>query len=111
MAGITGIDQWRLGVEQSVQINPDVIDIINYDEINSEKAEMLGVPAKGVNDGRAMASKRKARADATAKAQNLAASQQMADAASKTGSAIKNAGTTPIGQGSALDKLLEVVKK
>ena len=69
MAGITAIDQWRTGVEQSVQIDPSVVDVINYDELNSEKAEMLGVPAKGVNDAATMAAKRKSRADAMAKAQ------------------------------------------
>jgi hypothetical protein len=112
MSGIAGIDQWRMGVEQSVQINPDCIDIINYDGINAEKAEMLGVPAKGVNDDNTIAAKRKQRADAQKKAENLAASQQMAAAAKDTGSAIKDAGATPVGQGgTALDALLNAVPK
>jgi hypothetical protein len=108
MAGIEGLDQWRMSVEQSVQINPECIDIINYDGLNEEKAEMMGVPAKAINDEQAMVAKRKQRADANEKAQNLAASQQMAEAAAKAGSAVKDAGTTPMNQGSALDALLNV---
>jgi hypothetical protein len=108
MAGIEGLDQWRMSVEQSVQINPECIDIINYDGLNEEKAEMMGVPSKAINDEQAIVAKRKQRADANEKAQNLAASQQMAEAAAKAGSAVKDAGTTPMGQGSALDALLNV---
>lgn len=107
MSGIAGIDQWRMGVEQSIQINPECIDIINYDEINAEKAEMLGVPAKGINDEQIIAGKRKARNDANAKAQKMAEAQQVAEAASKGGKAVKDLSTAPVGGGSALDAMLK----
>jgi len=111
MAGISSIDQWRISVEQSAALKPEVIDVINYDGMNEEKADMYGVPAKCVNDEETMIAARKARDEATAKAQNLAASEQMANAAAKAGGAIKDAGTTPMNQGSALDALLSTVKK
>jgi hypothetical protein len=104
MAGIEGIDQWRASVESSVQINPECIDIINYDGLNNEKAEMMGVPAVAVNDEQVMQQKRNVRrqqAEAAAEQQQQLA---MAEAASKAGSAIKSVGSTPrLGAGSAMD--------
>lgn len=88
MAGITAIEQWRQGVESSVEINPECIDIINYDELNADKGEMLGVPAKGVNDPGTIAMKRKARADAQAKAAQAQAALNASNVAKNAGSAI-----------------------
>ena len=119
MAGIEGLDQWRVSVEQSVQINPDCIDVINYDALNLEKADMLGVPVKAVNDADAIAKKREERAAATQKAQNLAASQATAAAAADAGKAAKDLSQAPIGGPpaedgtggqTALDALMNVAK-
>jgi hypothetical protein len=109
MAGIEGIDQWRMSVESSAAINPECIDIINYDEINTVKADMLGVPVKGVNDADTVMQKRNARAEQQQAAQEQQQQLAMAEVAAKGGSAIKNAGTTPVGQGSALDALAGAV--
>lgn len=110
MASITAIDQWREGVEASVQINPACIDIINYDEMNTEKGKMLNVPSKIVNGPDTIAQTRKARADAQAKAQQQQQLMLAAEAAGKAGKGVKDMATAPVGQGSALDGVLSAVK-
>ena len=107
MIGINAVDMWRQNVEESVQINPECIDIINYDELNTEKADMLGIPSKIVNDPERIAQKRQQRAEANAEAAKMQKMQLAAEMARKMSGAIKNMGTTPTGQGSALDKITE----
>lgn len=111
MIGIGAIDQWKQGVESSIQINPECIDIIDYDTMNQEKADMFGIPAKIVASPDVIAQKRQQRAQANAQAQKAAQMQQAAEIASKGTSAIKNLGNTPVGQGNAIDKVTALMPK
>lgn len=110
MAGITAIDQWVQGVAVSAQLDPTAVDIVNIDEVNSSKAEMLGVPAKIVNDKEALAQKRKARAEAQAKAEQAQQAMAMAKASKDGAAAMQSASMTPMNQGNtALDALISGV--
>ena len=111
MIGIGAIDQWKQGVESSIQINPECIDIIDYDTMNQEKADMFGIPAKIVASPDVIAQKRQQRAQANAQAQKAAQMQQAAEIASKGTSEIKNLGNTPVGQGNAIDKVTALMPK
>jgi hypothetical protein len=113
MASISAIDQWAIGVMNEAQINPESLDIINFDIKNSEKADMLGVPAKIVNTPDAILARRQARAQAQAEAQKAQMMQQTAMAGKDGASAIKSLSDAKIGgqdgQGSALDAMSQVM--
>ena len=107
MSGVTAIDQWVQGVGGMAQLTgPDCLDILNTDEINSEKAEILGVPAKCVTDKVTMATNRKARQQQQANASKLQAANVVADTLSKSAKGAKDAAAAPLGQNSALDQLM-----
>jgi hypothetical protein len=106
MAGVTAVSQWVNGVLQESQINPESLDVIDFDEKNAELGEMLGVPAKIVNDPNKIALKRKARVDAQRRVQQSQELAQMAESGAKVAGAVKDVGTTPVGVGSALDNII-----
>lgn len=106
MAGLTSVDQWRSGVEQSVQIRPDVVDIVNYDEVNLGKADMLAIPAKFKNSPATMSAIRKQRAQQQAVQAKLQAAESIAKATKDGGAGIASAASAPLGENSALDALL-----
>jgi hypothetical protein len=115
MIGIQTIDEWVVGVGNLANAtqDPSVWDIVNKDEVSTEKGERLGVPAKIMNDPDARAAIRKARAQIQAQQQKIQAADAAASIAQKASIAAKNAGTTPVGpQGenggaSALDGILK----
>lgn len=109
MVGITAIEQWKQGVESSIEIYPDCIDIINYDEMNREKAEMFGIPTKMVNSPEQMAEIKKAKAAAKAKADQQQQALLMAEMASKAGKGVKDMAQAPMGVNSALDSTLAAI--
>lgn len=112
MVGITAIDQWVGGVLQLAQgtQDPSVLDILNKDEINEEKADMLGVSPKFINDEETMAKIREGRAQQQQQAQQMAALQQGAMAAKDVGGTVNQMGNTPMGGNSALDATLAALK-
>ena len=107
MIGISAIDQWVGGVYNDAQMSgdPSAIDIIDVDEKNTEKADMLGVPARIVCSPDKMAQKRQARAEQQVQIQRAQQAQVAAEIAAKGAKAVKDAGTTPLNTGSALDKV------
>lgn len=115
MASVTAIDQWTQGILEEAAVHPESMDIINFDEKNAEKADMLGVPAKIVNNADAMAAVRQARAAAQAQAQKaqmmMAGAKSGKDAAQAT-QALAQApiGGNTDGQNTALDSLLSSIK-
>jgi len=110
MIGIASIDQWTAGVYQDAQVlGVDAADIINVDEKNAEKADMYGVPAKIVNSPDQIAAKRQQRAQAQAAQEKVQQMAMSAEIAAKGAKAMKDAGTTPVGQGSALDKITSMM--
>jgi hypothetical protein len=86
--------------------DPSVLDNYNLDEIAQEHSKAIGNPAKTRNAPDVVAAKRKARADAQAKAQQAAAMSQMAAGAKDAGSAAKDLAAAPMGTDSALDRVL-----
>lgn len=117
MAGITAIDQWSQSIVAEAQAaqRPDVLDIINFDEKNAEKADMLGVPAKIVFNASQMAQTRKSRAAAQAKAEQAQQALAMAKAGKDGADAVQSLSASPVGGGedgknSALDNILNGIK-
>lgn len=106
MAGITAIDQWSSSIIGESQVNPDGIDIIDFDEKNRVKAEMFAVPQRVMKTPEQIAEIRQARAAKQAKAEQMQASMAMAKAARDGGAAVNSMGATPMGENSALDALL-----
>jgi adenylate kinase len=83
-----------------------VLDNYNFDEQILQYADMLGIPAKTMNSPEVRDSLRKAKRDAQAKQQQMAEASAMAETMNKGAGAVKNMGTTPVGQNSALDSVL-----
>jgi hypothetical protein len=110
MSGVTAIDQWVQGVGMTAQLDPTSIDICNFDEVNSEKAEMLGIPANVVNTADKIAQIRQGRAQQ--QQQQAQAQQAMATAkAAKDGAgAVQAASQAPVGGNSALDALMQGIQ-
>lgn len=111
MIDIQAIDIWTAGVLQDANVDSSVIDLINFDEKNRHKAEMLGVPPKIVRSIAEAAEIRRERAKQVeeTEAENRAAA--MAETAAKAGKAVKDMGTTPMGQNTALDATLRSIKE
>lgn len=107
MIDIAAIDQWAMGVMQEAQINPSSLDIINFDEKNRKKAELLGISPKIVNSLEQMAAIRKAKAQQLQQAQMQERALAVAEAAKKGAGAVKDLGQTPMDSGSALDATLD----
>jgi hypothetical protein len=110
MIDIQAIDIWVAGIMQEAGINSSSLDIINFDEKNRKKAEMLGVPPSLLNSIEQIAAMRKQKAQMIAQAQQQQSMMNIAEAAKKGASAMKDAGTTPVGEGSALDGMMASIK-
>lgn len=113
MASVVAIDQWVGGIIGEAQNTGDLsmLDIVDFDEKNAEKADMLGVPAKIVKSPKAIAKKRQADAQAAQAAQEAALMNQGADTGAKTAAAVKSlsdakVGSDQDGQNSALDSIM-----
>ena len=44
-----GMERWLMGVMQQVELNPDSLDIVDFDQFNRTMAEQRGTPAKCLN--------------------------------------------------------------
>jgi hypothetical protein len=118
MMGIQVIDEWVTGVGNlaNAKQDPSIWDIVNTDEVSTEKGERLGVPARIMNDPNARAALRKARAEIQAQQQKIQAANAAAEIAQKASGALKNASQSPLGpQGenggnSALDSIVAGMK-
>ena len=97
--------QTQLQFEQA-----EVLDNINFDEQVQEYAQMLGIPARTMNSPEMRDGIRKAKREAAAKQAQMQEAVATADAANKGASAVKNLGTTPINQNSALDAALAGIR-
>jgi len=106
MAGVTAIDQWTSGVAASTAIDPEATDLVDMDEVNTMKADMLGIPAKVVRSKGAVAMRRKQRAQAQEQASKASQMIAMAEAAKKGAGAVKDMSQAPLNQNSALDSTL-----
>lgn len=84
---------------------PEVLDNYNIDQTAKEHSRAIGVPGKTMSSPEEIAYKRKVRADAAAANAKLTQMGMMGELAPKISKAMKDAGTTPLGKGSALDKI------
>jgi hypothetical protein len=112
MIGITALEQdINFGMAMAKGTGDvSVLDNYNLDEIAQEHSKAIGNPAKTRNAPDVVVAKRKARADAQAKAANAVAMSQMAAGAKDAGAAAKDLSQAPLGTNSALDKLLSGIK-
>ena len=106
MTGTTAIQQVVQFVGGAAQLNPNILDNIDWDEAAQEYAAMLGIPAKVMASPEAVLALRKAKAEQQAKMAKqqdaMVAAQGMATGAK----AVKDASQAPLGQNSALDALM-----
>ncbi|TSA28592.1 hypothetical protein D4R71_00370 [bacterium] len=111
MVDIQAIDIWTAGVLQDAGVDESALDLINFDEKNRHKAEMLGIPPKIINSITTVANIRREKAKALEAAEAESRMAGMAEAAAKGGKAVESMGKTPMGTDSALDRTLEAVKE
>lgn len=100
MVGTQSIEQTAGFVGMLAQYKPDVVDKFDFDQAVDEYGEMTGVPAKLIVPDDKVAESRAARAQQQAQLQAQAVAAQGADAAKKLSE-------TKVGEGNALDALLQ----
>lgn len=107
---IEAMDVWAAGVFADAEVSPDALDIINFDERNKIKAEMLGISPKIVNSLEAMSKKRQAKAEALAQAEKTQLMLATAKSAKDGAGAVRDMANAPMGEDNALDRTLESVQ-
>lgn len=111
MTDIQAIDIWVAGVIQDSAVSSGALDLINFDEKNRKKAEMLGIPPSVVNSMDSVLAIRKKRAEDLAQLKTQQAMTGIADAAKKGSGAVKDMASAPMGQDTALDSVLGMLQK
>jgi hypothetical protein len=107
MIGVSSIERnLNFGI-QMAQANPEILDNYNFDTTAREYAKAIGAPAKTMSSPEERDAKRQANREAAAQAAKMEQMQAGAEMASKAAGAMKAAGQTPVGTGSALDKITE----
>ena len=93
-----GMERWLLGIFQQVEINPDVLDIVDFDQFNRTMAKQRGVPAEVTKSDKEVEEVRKTRAAEQEEMKKAALAQQAGDAmkaVGEGGQAIQDAGMEP----------------
>jgi hypothetical protein len=98
MAETAVIEQFAKFIGGLAAVNPQVLDIANFDEMVREYGKRTGIPAKILNSPKILAALRQARA----KQEQTAAGAQNAAAAAQTAKVLSD---TKVGGGSALEAL------
>lgn len=94
-------------VGQAAAVNPDIIDVINWDEAAREVGNLEGTPAKIFNDKETVDAIRQQKQ----KMQQAAMAAQVANSAADTTQKLANAPMDKPDQSSALDKLMAGSKR
>jgi hypothetical protein len=89
LAEVEGIERLQAMVVSIAQVDPSVIDNINYDQAIHLSADVLGVPSKLLNSPEDVQKLRDDRAKQQAQQQQLANAGAMAQAAGKAAPALK----------------------
>ena len=90
-----GMQRWLLGVMEQVEINPDSLDLVDFDEYNRTNGIMLGVPVKILRSDEEVEAIRKDRAEQQAAAQEteqIRLGGEAAEQAGKGAMAVQEAG-------------------
>jgi hypothetical protein len=77
---VTAMDRIEAGLLQKSQVMPDILDVYNFEEAESLRAQYLGAPGKVMRTDKELMAYRKDKADQQAKAQQGAEQAQMAQA-------------------------------
>jgi len=75
MQGVDAAERWAAFIGGLAQLNPEVLDVPEWDEMVRETAEILGVPAKWVAEATVVTKKRDQRKQQMAQQQQLAAAE------------------------------------
>ena len=97
MTATSAIDQGLAFMVQSAQVNPDVLDVLNFDAMGKAYLDRIGMPESCVRDEQDIAAMREQRAQAQAQAEQQAQAAQAAQQAVDMTAAAKNLGQTPVG--------------
>lgn len=110
IADIASMNQWVMSVvEMGKAGNPDVIDLVNFDEWAKIQGKMLGIPARVMNSQEAIAQMREARRKIAAQQEAHAKMASAADIASKGAGAAKTASEASMEGDTALNRILSSV--
>jgi hypothetical protein len=111
MIEIQAIDIWTTGVLQDAQIDESVLDLINFDEKNRYKAEMLGISPKLIRSITEVTNIRREKAKQLAVAEANERARISTEAAAKGAKAVKDMADAPMGTDSALDRTIKTIKE
>lgn len=106
MTGTTAIQQVVNFVGSAAQVNPNILDNVDFDVAAQEYGDMLGVPAKIMASPEAVAAIRKQKAEAQAKQQQQQDAMVASEAMAKGAKGAKDASQAKLGENSALDQLM-----
>lgn len=84
---VTAMDQFETVLLQEAQVNPNVLDVYDWDQAVAERAELLGVPAKLIRSPEEIQTVRDARNQAQAEAAKQQAMQTGAESFAQTAGA------------------------
>lgn len=80
-----GMERWLLGMSQQLEINPESIDIVDFDQYNRTLAEQRGVPADSLKTQDEVIAVREERAEQMKAQQEIAQVQAAGEAAKAVG--------------------------
>ena len=84
-----GMERWLMGMAQQMELNPEVLDVVDFDQYNRTMAEMRGVPAKVTRTQDEVEETRAERAEQQKAMQQI----EMARAAGEAGEQVGKAAT------------------
>jgi hypothetical protein len=99
MVALSGLDQLAVAVANLASFKPEVLDSFDEREWIEEYSDGLGTPPKILRDKKVVAAAQAERA-------KQAASEKQMEQVAQGSQALKNIGSTQMGQSSALDALM-----
>ncbi|MCH5278075.1 MAG: head-tail connector protein [Desulfovibrionaceae bacterium] len=97
LTATSAIEQGLAFMAQSAQVNPDVLDLLDFDAMGRAYLERIGLPGACVRDESDIADLRARRAEAQARAQRQAEAQAAVQQMTDLSAAARNLGQTPAG--------------
>lgn len=109
MVGATGMQQVLAFTGNVAQVKPEVLDLLDGDEMVREYADITAIPAKLINPPDKVTAIRKQRAAQQEQQAKLQAALHGAKAAKDGASAVQSLGETPVSDNSALQSTLAAI--
>ncbi|RKX21452.1 MAG: hypothetical protein DRP45_12300 [Candidatus Zixiibacteriota bacterium] len=82
---VDGMERWLMGIMEQVEVNPESLDIVDFDDYNRVRGDYLGVPVTASKSDEEVEETRKNRAEQQAQ-------QQEAENIRQGGEALEQAG-------------------